>query len=87
MLFLAWEFSTQPTDSKSCDRPKSMCARCPAVTVLAASYSKFNGTMAQKRSLGRTLREDNNVSKIANMGEKMYFVVFKAKFCGVYDGK
>ena len=55
MLFLAWEFSTHPTDSKSWDRPKSMCARCPAGTVLAASYSKFCGTMAQKRSLGRTL--------------------------------
>ena len=38
MLFLAWEFSTQPTDSKSCDRPKSMCARCPVGIVLTASY-------------------------------------------------
>ena len=42
-------------DSKSWDRPKSKCARCPAGTVLAASHSKFCGTMAQKRSLGRTL--------------------------------
>ena len=32
-----------------------MCVRCPAGTVLAGSYSKFCGTMAQKRSLGRTL--------------------------------
>ena len=32
-----------------------MCARCPAGTVFAASYSKFCGTMAQKRSLGKTL--------------------------------
>ena len=30
---------------------------------------------------------DDNVSKVADTGEKMYFVVFKAKFCGVYDGK
>ena len=34
-------------------------------------------------------RDDNNVSKIADSGEieMMYFVVFKAKFCRVYDGK
>ena len=30
-------------DSKSCARPKSVCARCPAGPVLAASFSKFVG--------------------------------------------
>ena len=47
---------------------------------------KFLAVSTEVTSLQQS-RDDNNVSKIADTGEKMYFVVFKAKFCGVYDGK
>ena len=54
---------------------------------LAVNTLKTSATASTEVTSLEQSRDDNNVSKIADIGEKMYFVVFKAKFCGVYDGK
>ena len=54
---------------------------------LAVNTLKTSATASSEVTCLKQSRDDNNVSKIADTGEKMYFVVFKVKFCGVYDGK
>ena len=48
-----WHRNLQTQSPATCQKP--VCARCPIGTVWAVSYSKICVTMAQKRSLGRTL--------------------------------
>ena len=54
---------------------------------LAVNMLKTSTTASTEGTGLQQSRDDSNVSKIADTGEKMYFVVFKAKFCGVFDGK
>ena len=55
--------------------------------LLAVNTLKTSATASTEVTSLYQSRDDNNVSKIADTGEKMYFVVFKAKFCRAYDGK
>ena len=49
--------------------------------VLAVNTLKTLATASTEVTSLYQSRDDNNVSKIADTGEKMYFVVFKAKSC------
>ena len=57
------------------------------VYVLAVNTLKTSAAASTEVTSLQQSRDDNNVSKIADIREKMYFVVFKAKFCGVYNRK
>ena len=57
------------------------------VYVLAVNTLKTSVTASTEVISLSQSRDDNNVSKIADTGEKMYIAFFKAKFCGVYDEK
>ena len=54
-LFLAWEFSTQLSDSKSWDRPKINVGQMSRGDNFGCVVFKICATMAQKHNLGRTL--------------------------------
>ena len=50
---------------------------------LAINMPKMSSTASTEITVLQQSRDDNNVSKIADTGEKLCFVCFKSKFCGV----